>query len=57
MREAEFKKYFHADTNITCKDKTVQMRMTKTKKIEQHFNVSLDSIVAENNKIFDHFRA
>lgn len=53
MREAEFKKYLDADANITSKDKAVRSRMTKTKKIEQHFNVSLDSVVADDNKMFD----
>lgn len=53
MREAGFKKYLDADANITSKDKAVRSRMTKAKKIEQHFNVSLDSVVADDNNMFN----
>ncbi|MDD4402048.1 MAG: hypothetical protein PHI24_09295 [Desulfitobacteriaceae bacterium] len=53
MREAEFAKYLDADPNITSKDKAVRSRMTRARKIEQHFNITLDSIVADDNKMFD----
>lgn len=53
MRDAEFAKYLDADANIKSKDKAVRSRMTKARKVEQHFNVSLDSVVADDNKMFD----
>lgn len=53
MRDAEFVKYLDADANITSKDKAVRSRMTKARKIEQHFNIFLDSVVADDNKVFD----
>lgn len=53
MRDEEFEKYLDTDANITSKDKAVRSRMTKARKIEQHFNVSLDSVVADDNKMFD----
>ncbi len=56
MRDTEFAKYLDTDTNITSKDKAVRSRITKARKIEQHFNVSLDSVVADDNKMFDILR-
>ena len=53
MRDAEFAKYLDADANIKSKDKAVRSRMTKARKVEQYFNVSLDSVVADDNKMFD----
>lgn len=53
MRDAEFAKYLDADANIKSKDKAVRSRMTKARKVEQHFNISLDSVVADDNKVFD----
>jgi hypothetical protein len=53
MREAEFAKYLAADPNITSKDKAVRSRIAKARKIEQHFNIDLDTIVADDNKMFD----
>lgn len=53
MRNTEFSKYLDADANIKSKNKAVRSRMTKARKVEQHFNVSLDSIVADDNKMFD----
>lgn len=53
MRDVEFEKFLDTDANITSKDKAVRSRMTKARKIEQHFNVTLDSVVADDNQMFD----
>lgn len=53
MRDAEFAKYLDADANIKSKDKAVRSRMTKARKVEQYFNVSLDSVVADDNRMLE----
>lgn len=53
MRETDFEKYLDTDINITSKDKAVRSRMTKARKIEQNFDVSLDAIVVDDGKTFE----
>jgi predicted DNA-binding ribbon-helix-helix protein len=53
MREADFERFLDADSNITSKDKAVRSRMSKARKIEQHFYMSLDAVVADDNMMYD----
>jgi len=53
MREAEFENFLNADSNIVSKTKAVRSRVSKARMIERHFNISLDSIVSDNDKMYD----
>ena len=53
MKETEFENYLLDDPNIKSKVKAVNSRMSKARMVERHFNMSLDSIVADDNLMYE----
>jgi hypothetical protein len=53
MRETEFKNFLNTDSNIDSKIKAVRSRVSKARMVERHFNISLDAIVNDNDKMYD----
>ncbi len=53
MRETEFENFLNADSNIVSKTKAVRSRVSKARMVERHFNISLDAIVSDNDKMYD----
>lgn len=49
MREADFENYLLADDSIVSKSKAVRSRINKARMIERHFDMSLDSIVCDDD--------
>ena len=52
MRESEFENYLLSDEKIKSKEKALRSRMAKARLIERHFNMSLDSIVADDETTY-----
>jgi hypothetical protein len=52
MREADFENYLLTDENIKSKDKALRSRMTKARLIERHFEMSLDDIVNDDDRMY-----
>lgn len=52
MRESDFESYLLADDSIKSKIKAVRSRMGKARMIEKHFEISLDSIVCDDEKMY-----
>lgn len=53
MRETEFENFLNADSNIVSKTKAVRSRISKARMVERHFNISLDAIVSDNDKMYN----
>ncbi len=53
MREEEFTKFLNQDNNIISKDKAVKSRLSKARSVEKKFNIDLDYIVKDDNRMFD----
>lgn len=53
MKELEFENYLLEDKGIESKIKAVRSRMSKARMIEQHFNLSLDFIVEDDNRMYE----
>lgn len=52
MREREFAEYLNKDPNIKSKVKAVNSRLSKVRLVERQFETSLDSIVVDDNLMF-----
>lgn len=52
MRESDFVAYLNNDPSIRSKVKAVNSRLTKARLVERQFETSLDSIVANDNLMF-----
>lgn len=53
MRENDFESFLNADCNIVSKTKAVRSRMSKVRMVERQFNMSLDTIVNDDNRMYD----
>lgn len=53
MRERKFENYLLADNNIVSKVKAVRSRVNKARMIESYFNKSLDTIVSNDDLMYD----
>ena len=53
MRERDFAEYLNNDPNIKSKVKAVNSRLSKARLVERQFEASLDSIVADDNRMFE----
>lgn len=53
MREEEFTKFLDQDSDIVSKDKAVRSRISKARGVEKKFNIDLDNIVKDDDKMFD----
>lgn len=53
MREEEFTKFLNQDSDIVSKDKAVRSRISKARSVENKFNIDLDNIVKDDDKMFD----
>ena len=52
MRESEFESYLLSDEKIKSKEKALRSRMAKARLIERHFDISLDSIVTDDETTY-----
>jgi len=52
LRESDFTEYLNNDPNIKSKVKAVNSRLSKARLVERQFEASLDSIVADDNLMF-----
>ncbi len=53
MREQEFEDYLLQDDNIKSKVKAVRSRINKARMIERHFDTSLDTIVSDDDIMYE----
>lgn len=53
MRESDFENYLLDDNNIKSKVKAVRSRISKARMIERHFGQALDTIVANDDTMYD----
>lgn len=53
MREEEFIKFLDQNNDIVSKDKAVRSRLSKARSVEKKFNIDLDYIVRDDNRMFD----
>ena len=53
MRKTEFTRFLEQDNAITSKEKAVGSRISKAKCVEEKFDVNLDYVVKDDNKMFD----
>ena len=54
MKEQEFENYLLLDDNIISKVKAVRSRVNKARRIERHFNTSLDYIVSDDKRMYEY---
>ncbi len=52
MRESNFASFLVQDSNIESKDKAVRTRISKAKKVEDTFHISLDTIVKNDEDMY-----
>lgn len=53
MRKTEFENFLNANSKIVSKTKAVRSRINKARMVERHFNISLDAIVSDNDKMYN----
>lgn len=53
MRELDFENYLLDDNSIKSKVKAVRSRINKARMIERYFDQSLDSVVADDNVMYE----
>ena len=53
MIEAAFEDFLSKDVTITSKDKAVRTRMSKARAVEKMLGENLDSIVGEDEKMYN----
>lgn len=53
MRESDFETYLTEDGNIKSKTKAVNSRLSKARLIERQFDICLDTIVSDDEKMFE----
>ena len=53
MRDQEFEDYLLQDDNIRSKVKAVRSRINKARMIERHFDTSLDTIVSDDEIMYE----
>lgn len=53
MRESDFQSFLTEDGNIKSKTKAVNSRLSKARLVERHFDICLDTIVSDDEKMFD----
>lgn len=53
MREQDFVNYLLLDENIVSKVKAVRSRVNKARMIERYFEISLDYIVSDDNRMYE----
>jgi len=52
MRESEFAYYLLTAERIKSREKALRSRVAKVRLVERYFNMSLDSIVADDEKTY-----
>ena len=52
MRDEQFRKFLENDPSITSKQKAVNSRLAKARKVEEIFKVNLDDIVRDDEKTY-----
>ena len=53
LREQDFADYLNNDPNIKSKVKAVNSRLSKARLVERQLSASLDSIVADDNLMYE----
>lgn len=53
MRESDFENYLLDDDSIKSKVKAVRSRINKARMVERHFGHSLDTIVADDDVMYE----
>lgn len=53
MRERDFEEYLLSDESIKSKLKAVNSRLSKARLIEREFEVDLDEIVSDDDKMYE----
>lgn len=53
MRERDFEEYLMSDESIKSKLKAVNSRLSKARLIEREFEVDLDEIVSDDDKMYE----
>ncbi|MHA6258829.1 hypothetical protein ACXYMX_02830 [Sporosarcina sp. CAU 1771] len=53
MRELEFKRFLAESEGIVSKDKAVVSRVSKALKVERDLRVNLDSVVIDDEKMYN----
>lgn len=53
MLELQFETFLASQSSITSKDKAVNSRMSKARAVERQLQVSLDYIVANDQRMFE----
>ncbi|OMC76785.1 hypothetical protein BK125_17175 [Paenibacillus odorifer] len=52
MKEEQFMRFLEKDSSILSKEKAVNSRMSRARKVEKFFNVNLDDVVRSDEKMY-----
>ncbi len=53
MKEQEFRKFLESKESIESKEKAINTRISRANKVESILNVSLDTIVSDDEKMYE----